>query len=118
GALAWVAEAWWLTGTRPAAPPGRRRAGSGRLHGDPSVVDHPLHHQQGHGQDEDPLPDLLRLRPLLAGDDVVRADADFVARLDVALVAVEQVDGEAAVRPRPRGLVLVDAEPVGVAEDE
>src|SRR5947208_5562696 len=71
----------------------------------PAVVDPPLDEQEqepgGHG----PPPQLPRLLAGRPGLDLGLADLDRRSRLDLALVRVEQVDGEPPRLVRPGGLV-------------
>src|SRR5947209_1164131 len=63
----------------------------------PSIVDVPLHQQEPEGNEDEPFPQLARLVAVAAlAVDGDGADLDTRARLDVAFLGVEQVDGKAA----------------------
>src|SRR5713101_3650459 len=66
------------------------------LYINPPIVDVPLQQQQQQGGQSKPLPHFARRAGLLAGRQALAADLDAGARLDVAFVRIQQVDGEAA----------------------
>src|SRR5439155_17101959 len=80
---------------------------------DSPIVDVPFQQQQQERGQGEPFPHFSRRSGLLAGGQALIADLDAGARLDVAFLRIEQVDGEAALAAIPLG--LIDADAVGRA---
>jgi hypothetical protein len=76
------------------------------------VIRRPFQDQQHQCGQGDPFPGIIRLLPRWSGRQALRADLDGVARPNVALVGVEQVDGKATPPARPGS--CVDADVLGV----
>src|SRR5262249_7857944 len=78
--------------------PAARRAGSAK---EAPMEEDPLRQQQHHRRQRCPFPQIAQLTASFAGLEVLRAHLNGVARLDVALVGVQQVDREAALPAVP-----------------
>src|SRR5262249_21783400 len=109
----------WRVRLRKRTSAATKSGAAGPSDEDAPVVDHPFHEQQQQGRQRDPLPGLAGLAARRYGGQRRGAAANLLAlaRLDVALVGVEQVH-----RERPLHLAAplheVDPRPLGVAVGE
>ena len=81
---------------------------------DSPIVDVPFQQQQQERGQGEPSPHFSGRSGLLTGGQALIADLDAGARLDVAFLRIEQVDGEAALAAVPLG--LIDTNLIGRAE--
>ena len=65
------------------------------------MVKHPFEQHNAQGGERNPFPGVVRCPVGRLGFDLLRAHADLVARLDVALFRIEQVDRESLAAALP-----------------